>query len=243
MDNTNAQQSQTTNDTASNIRIYQQNILPGVVKPRHVYVDKSPQNGDMYYSDTTDFQKISLGTNGQVLTLSNGIPAWANGSGAASNLLSATTTINIGSATAPTAGQVLTASSGTVATWKTPGGVHFATSGAQADFSTNAGTAVDITGATVTISPTSTVTANIIVTGRYYTASSNGNITFNLLADGVSVQTYDVNPGTTAIGMSLALSGQVSLASGSRVIKVQLNSNSGAVTAHADQINVSVMYM
>jgi hypothetical protein len=37
-------------------------------------------------------------------------------------LQSATTTINVSSATAPSAGQVLTATSGTAATWQTPSG-------------------------------------------------------------------------------------------------------------------------
>lgn len=41
---------------------------------------------------------------------------------AAESLFSATTTINVSSATAPTSGQVLTATSGTAATWQTPGG-------------------------------------------------------------------------------------------------------------------------
>jgi hypothetical protein len=42
--------------------------------------------------------------------------------GAATQLKSATTVVAIGAATAPTAGQVLTATSGTAATWQTPSG-------------------------------------------------------------------------------------------------------------------------
>jgi hypothetical protein len=42
---------------------------------------------------------------------------------AGSNIASATTVINVGAATAPTVGQVLTATSGTVATWQSPSGV------------------------------------------------------------------------------------------------------------------------
>jgi hypothetical protein len=47
-------------------------------------------------------------------------PAQTSVTGAAGALTSATTTVSVSSATAPTTGQVLTATSGTAATWQTP---------------------------------------------------------------------------------------------------------------------------
>ena len=52
-------------------------LKPGVIDPRHLVVPTTPHNGDMFYSDGTNFQKIPVGTNGQVLKLVNGIPTWA----------------------------------------------------------------------------------------------------------------------------------------------------------------------
>jgi hypothetical protein len=85
---------------------------------------------------------------------------------AAAGLLSATTTVNVSSATAPSSGQVLTATSSTAATWQTPSGGSPAGSGTEVQyrvdgttFGAMAGTAWDnttrsltMTGATVTAS-------------------------------------------------------------------------------------------
>jgi hypothetical protein len=53
----------------------------------------------------------------------NLVTALANAYAQAPALKSATTTVNVSSATAPTSGQVLTATSGTAATWQTPSGI------------------------------------------------------------------------------------------------------------------------
>ena len=52
-------------------------LAPGVIDPRHLVVPTTPANGDMFYSNGTNFEKIPVGTNGQVLKLVNGIPTWA----------------------------------------------------------------------------------------------------------------------------------------------------------------------
>ena len=53
-------------------------LKPGVIDPRHLSVPMSPKNGDMFYSNGTNFVKIPVGTNGQILKLVNGIPTWAS---------------------------------------------------------------------------------------------------------------------------------------------------------------------
>jgi hypothetical protein len=65
------------------------------------------------------------GSLGQVLTTDgSGATSWAvpAEATAALGLKTATTTVSVSAAAAPTAGQVLTATSGTAATWQTPGG-------------------------------------------------------------------------------------------------------------------------
>jgi len=68
----------------------------------------------------------NMSTAGTVLTSTgaSSLPTWQTPSGSttANALASATTTVNVSSAAAPTANQVLTATSGTAATWQTPSG-------------------------------------------------------------------------------------------------------------------------
>lgn len=64
------------NQTIGYIKIYKQNILPGAVSPRHLVVPVNPKNGDLYYSNGTNFVKLAPGTTGQVLTNTDGVPAW-----------------------------------------------------------------------------------------------------------------------------------------------------------------------
>lgn len=78
-------------------------------------------------------------------------------------LRSATTTVDVASATAPTSGQVLTATSGTAATWQTPSaGAGFTLATPQA---TTSGTTIDFTSI-----PAGTKVINVMLTG----VSTNG---------------------------------------------------------------------
>jgi hypothetical protein len=81
-----------------------------------------------------------------------------SGSGTATGLKTATTTVSIGNATAPTAGQVLQASSGTAASWATISGTGTVTSIAWADGSTTP--LFSISGSPVT--GAGTITATLI---------------------------------------------------------------------------------
>lgn len=56
--------------------ITQDAILPGSIKQRHL-VPSPTQKGDMYYGkDGNAFSNLPIGTNGQQLTVSSGVPAW-----------------------------------------------------------------------------------------------------------------------------------------------------------------------
>lgn len=79
-------------------------------------------------------------------------------SGSSNALQSATTTVNTSSATAPTSGQVLTATSGTAATWQTPSSTSIPKSLTSSDFSAIARFATSLVGTgTVTVTTPSTV--------------------------------------------------------------------------------------
>lgn len=56
--------------------VTQDAIPPGQIKPRHLVAGANPA-GSLYYSDGTNFVKLSPGTSGQVLTLTNGVPTFA----------------------------------------------------------------------------------------------------------------------------------------------------------------------
>lgn len=58
------------------VKVYQQNIVVAAVKPRHLVVPITPKLGDTFFSNGTDFVKLSPGLVGQVLTIANGIPTW-----------------------------------------------------------------------------------------------------------------------------------------------------------------------
>lgn len=73
-------------------------------------------------TSTSPVQSLAAGTTGQVLTSggSSALPAWQAGSVSTAGFLADLTgVVNVGLATAPTTGQILTATSGTTATWQT----------------------------------------------------------------------------------------------------------------------------
>jgi hypothetical protein len=120
------------------------------------------------------------------LTVSGSLDGTASEATTAQGLKSATTTVNVSSATAPTSGQVLTATSGVAATWQTP-----ATPNPISD-STNAlesaTTTVDVSSSAaptngqvlVASGPTAAswqTIANAIVTTGTYTAQTSISVT------------------------------------------------------------------
>lgn len=63
------------NDVSLDIRISQDMILPGVIKPRHLV--PAPQTaGSLYYSDGTSFKLLPPGTTNQVVAITNGVPTY-----------------------------------------------------------------------------------------------------------------------------------------------------------------------
>lgn len=74
---------------------------------------------------TTDAGTVFLAPNGSAASLTSFPTLNQNTSGYAEALKSATTTVSVSAATAPSSGQVLTATSGTAATWQTPSAGSF----------------------------------------------------------------------------------------------------------------------
>jgi len=84
--------------------------------------------GDVAMTNSPAFTTPDLGTPSALV--GTNITGTATGftSGSTNALKSATTTVDVSSATAPTSGQVLTATSGTAATWQSPSGANTALS-------------------------------------------------------------------------------------------------------------------
>lgn len=61
---------------ATQLQIYQNMIIPGQIKPRHLVAGDNPP-GTLYTSNGTDFTQLAPGTNGQVLTIAAGLPSYA----------------------------------------------------------------------------------------------------------------------------------------------------------------------
>lgn len=109
-------------------------------------------------------------------------------SGITNALASTSTTVNVSSATAPTSGQVLTATSGTAATWQTPGATE---SFSTLTSGTNTVAAMVVgTGASLGVSGSGTIVA---------TAAPASGLTGSTLASGITSSSL------TSFGASIAL--------------------------------------
>jgi hypothetical protein len=106
------------------------------------------------------------------------------------SLKSASTTINISSATAPTTGQVLTATSGTAATWQTVNGLPTQTG--------NSGKYLKTDGATASWNSVATGLITTAVKTANYTAATNDLVSANSTAGSFSV-TLPVTPSDGAV--------------------------------------------
>lgn len=120
--------------------------------------------------------------------------------------------------------------------------VTFATSGPQATFSTSSTSTVDVTGVTLTITPTRTVTVNASITGRSYGATAGDVVRAALYIDGVKITEIDYAVVIANYGVSFSLVAQASVASGSRVIKMMVHNATGARSISVDQANINVIY-
>jgi len=173
---------------------------------------------------TTDTQTL---TNKTITSANNNVTARA--------VFSATTTVDVSAATAPTAGQVLTATSGTAATWQTfTSSLSSSLITDDPNASTTSGTYNTITSMTVTPS-----------SGTYIiTFSSSGNGSFNgadmnyaIFVAGVIVQNTERNlnfGGAASVnGFDSALYTQtIAAVNGSQVVDVRYKTNSGTFTVH-----------
>jgi hypothetical protein len=150
----------------------------------------------------------ALGTpSSVVLTNATGTAAslTAGEATAALGLKTATTTVSVSGATAPTSGQVLTATSGTAATWQTPsgggGGFPVAIEAVKTDaFSTTStnGTWVDVTGLSVNITPTTTSKKVRIEICLNISVSTAAGVAYRVLRGATPLQVGDVTGSRTA---------------------------------------------
>jgi hypothetical protein len=169
--------------------------------------------------NVTGSGSIVLGTSPTLTTPALGTPSavvLTNATGTASGLTAgeataalglktATTTVSVSGATAPTSGQVLTATSSTAATWQTPsgggGGFPAAIEAVKTDeFSTTNtnGTWADVTGLSVTITPTTTSKKVRIEVCLNVSTNTAAAVAYRVLRGATPLQVGDVTGSRTA---------------------------------------------
>lgn len=58
-------------------RITQVDVVPGIVKPRHLVSNSGATQGELFYSDDKgNFTNLGIGEEGEFLETSGGVPAW-----------------------------------------------------------------------------------------------------------------------------------------------------------------------
>ena len=149
----------------------------------------------------------------------------------ASGIRTATTAVSCSGATAPTAGQVLTATSGTAATWQTP-----AASGGNYRQSVFAKISIDTTTTSTTwvdlISQAVTITASgiliIHLTAAVSNSAVNKSVQFRVTVDGVSQGGFGIELKSAGVSCSGAIVVRVTgLSTGTHTIKARWQTSSG----------------
>lgn len=137
-------------------------------------------SGALVFATTPTFVTPALGTPASGIMTNVTGTATGLTSGITQALASATTTVNVSSATAPTSGQVLTATGGTAATWQSPGSTSNLGTTFTARTAVTAGQAVAATyfqtdgGIKFDTNSTSSITSSTTVT-KSFTVGANSN--------------------------------------------------------------------
>lgn len=66
----------TNTEQRGGVQITQDAILPGTIKERHLVAGAGANNGDLVYSSQGGFTNLGIGSSGQVLEVSGGLPSW-----------------------------------------------------------------------------------------------------------------------------------------------------------------------
>jgi hypothetical protein len=160
-------------------------------------------NGSLVLGNSPTLTTPALGTpSSVVLTNATGTASGltAGEATAALGLKTATTTVSVSGATAPTSGQVLTATSSTAATWATPSGgggsppaaIQVVKTDAFSTTSIN-GTWADVTGLTVNITPSTTAKRVLVSIGLSLSASGGPTaVGYRILRDATPLPVGDV---------------------------------------------------
>lgn len=137
----------------------------------------------------------------------------------ASGLRTATTVVSISGATAPTAGQILKATSGTGANWQQPSTVQTQYSEITTNTTTTSGTFVDLLTVSITTGATSII---IQATGSASNTNANQSAEFRITLDGVAVG-GGANARCVAanVAAAFAITKKVSVSAAAHTVKLQ----------------------
>ena len=130
----------------------------------------------------------------------------------------------------------------TTPAYSTVRGINLNSTGQQGDFVTQSATPVDVTGATLSITPASTAFVKADAAGNWYDASGTGvNGKIYLLIDGTIIHTLELTPESGTSRQGFALTGGATVTAGTRVIKLQASTGSSH-NWHVAESNLSIVW-
>ena len=186
----------------------------------------------------SNFSGTSSGTNtgDQTITLTGDVTGSGTGSFATvvTALSSATTHVNVNSATAPTSGQVLTATSGTAATWQTPTAAPVGANPSQTiDLSTHNGSATTFMRSDAAPALSQAITPTWTGTHTFSNViNANGGVDRSTAAT-LSIGTTNAN------AITISKSGVTTTVAGSLVVSQNLTVNGTTTTINSAVVDIA----
>jgi hypothetical protein len=181
-----------------------------------------------------------------VQTLTNKTLTATTNNVVAKSLHSATTTIDVSSATAPTSGQVLTATSGTMATWQSAGNINIDAQHAVSTTttSTTSSTYVDMDTMTLTTSNTSATTYQLTFSCTIRNSATNSYIYIILNIDGVDLPATNrsIYIKTAGANRNLATSCLAVNLANAKIIKIRYKTDGGTLSVYDRALTIFGVY-
>ncbi len=169
----------------------------------------------------------------------------SGGSITATDLSSATTVVNVSSATAPTANQVLTATSGTAATWQTPAATNGSLGSVQVTSNqTGISSIADLTNLTVTVTVPASATIKISAIAIFYNASAadtSGYMSIFESTTQLQESGYEFKTANLQHTISMWVILTPSAGSHTYKLRARLGTGSGSLTMSADSTDPAIL--
>jgi hypothetical protein len=211
------------NDVAN---VYSARIRPTTLTANRIYT-------------TPDADGTFLFTDGSAASLTNFPTLNQNTTGYASALKSATTTVSVSAATAPSSGQILTAISASAATWQTPAGgggkVLQMIVGTKTDTASGTNTTFSNTGLSATITPSATTSRILIIAAVSGAGTSSYMTGWRVARGSTAVLVGDAASARTQVTTSMSAQG-TNLMNSASLVASDSPASTAALTYNVDAL-------